>query len=251
LFALGVAAFAERAAAVAARHPLKLVAGGGGLLILWNLTLMSAAQEGRVRIGESVSFGEAGAHQARAFHRWFGHPFTYPASLVFALRNDVPIGAYDLLSANRFLGDPLRPYGRVDVGEASDGLLVEDGWHAPEQDGPVSFRWAGQSAGIIVPLDHAADLRVQVRARSFEYPGAAPQTLSLRINGVVQPSVALAGDWTTAVVDVKRDEWRAGVNRVRLEFGRATRPADVGLGGDGRTLAAAVDYVRVEVVAQR
>jgi len=212
---------------------------------------MSAAQDGRVRIGESVSFGEAGAHQARAFHRWLGHPFTYPASLIFALRNDVPIGTYDLLSANRFLGDPLRPYGRVDLGDATDAPLIEDGWHGPEQDGPLSFRWAGQSAGILVPLDHAADLRVQVRSRPFEYPGAPPQTLSLTVNGVVQPPAVLPAEWTTTTVEVKRDLWRSGVNRVRLEFGRAARPADVGIGGDGRTLAAAVDYVRVEVIPRQ
>ena len=41
--------------------------------------------------------------------------------------------------------------------------------------------------------------------------------------------------------------WHAGVNRMRLEFSRADRPADVGLGGDPRSLAALVDYVRIQV----
>jgi hypothetical protein len=248
LFALGVAAFAQRAAEVARRHPLRVVGGGGALLVLWNITLMSAAQDGRVRIGESMSFGEAGAHQARAFHGWFGHPFTYPASLLYAARNDVPIGAYDLLSANRFLGDPTRPYGRVDVGEEEDDLWLEDGWHAPEHAGPVSFRWASQSAGMILSLDHRASLRVQVRVRPFDYPGAAPQTLSIVVNGAAQPAVPIVGDWSTAVFEVERTAWRAGVNRVTLQFGRASRPADVGAGADGRVLAGAIDYVRVEVI---
>jgi hypothetical protein len=250
LFALGVAAFADRAAALARRHPLPVVAAGGSLLVLWNLTLMSAAQDGHVRLGESVSFGEAGAHQARAFHRWFGHPFTYPASLAFAARNDVSIGAYDLLSANRFLGDPLRPYGRIDIGEANDELWLEDGWHGPELSGPVSFRWASGTATAILPLDHAAALRVQVRARSFDYPGAAPQTLTVVVNGIAQPPVPLAPDWATAVFEVDEGSWRAGVNRVTLVFGRAARPADVGAGADGRVLSAAVDYIRIEVIAQ-
>ena len=54
--------------------------------------------------------------QARVVHRWFGNPFTYPASLVFALRNGVSPGEYDMLRTNRFLADPLQPYGRIDIG---------------------------------------------------------------------------------------------------------------------------------------
>jgi hypothetical protein len=40
--------------------------------------------------------------------------------------------------------------------------------------------------------------------------------------------------------------WRGGVNRVVLQFAGATRPADAGMGGDTRPLAAAVDYLRVQ-----
>ena len=181
LFALGLAALVERLGEWARRHPLRVVAAGGAVLALWNLSLMSAAQSGHVRIGEPVSFGEAGAHQARALHRWFGHPFTYPASLLFAARNDVSIGSYDLLAANRFLGDPLRPYGRVDIG-TDDELWMLDGWHAPERNDTLTFRWASSPATVIVPLDHAATLEVQVRAQAFNFPGAAPQTLAVYVN---------------------------------------------------------------------
>ena len=251
LFALGVAAFADRAAAVARRHPLGTVGAGGGLLLIWNLTLMSAAQDGHVPMGEAVSFGEVGAHQARAFHRWFGHPFTYPASLLFAARNDVPIGAYDLLAANRFLGDPLRPYGRVDIGETGDELWLNDGWFAREQSGDVSFRWASGTAGVVFVLDHPASLRVQVRAQPFNYPGAAAQTMRLVVNGRPQPEITLAPDWATAVIEVENGAWRAGINRLHLIFARQSRPADVGIGSDSRMLSAAVDYVRVEVMTSR
>jgi hypothetical protein len=248
LFVLGVAAFAHRATAVARRYPLGVVATAGGLLLAWNLTLMSAAQDGHVRIGESMSFGEAGAHQARAFHRWFGHPFTYPVSLFYAARNDVPIGSYDLLSANRFLGDPLRPYGRIDVGDAADSAWIGDGWHAQESADGVSYRWADRDATAILSLDHAAPLRVQVRAKAFNYPGAPPQQLRLVVNGHEQPPQPVGAEWEIVVLTVEAGAWRAGVNRVRLTFDRAARPADVGLGGDGRALSAAIDYLRIEVV---
>ena len=64
---------------------------------------MGAANEGVFRIGTTVSYGDTFAAQGRAFHRWFGNPFSYPASLLFALRNGVPPATYDLLRTNRFL----------------------------------------------------------------------------------------------------------------------------------------------------
>jgi hypothetical protein len=252
LLTVGVAAFVKVAADVVERHPLRTVGAAGGLLVAWNLALMSAAQDGHVRIGEAVSFGDTGALQARALHRWVGNPFTYPVSLWFAARNDVPISAYDLLAANRFLGDPLRPYGRIDVGQDDDGdgHLLTGGWHGAERSGEVTFRWATGRADMLVPLERTANLRVQVRAQAFNYPGAAPQTLTLSVNGAMTDAIAVPPEWTTVVVDVPADRWRAGVNRVELVFGRENRPADVGLGGDPRLLAAAVDYLRVQVIDQ-
>jgi len=248
LFVLGVAAFAERAAVVARRHPMKVVTAAGGLLLAWNLTLMRSAHEGHVRIGESMSFGEAGAHQARAFHRWFGHPFTYPVSIFYAARNGVRIGDYDLLAANRFLSDPLRPYGRIDVGDAADEPWLGDGWHAQETAEGISYRWADADATALVPLDHAANLRVQVRARAFNYPGAPPQRMKIFVNDHEQAPQVVPNDWDTVVFEVQSDVWRAGVNRVRLAFDRAAKPAEVGVGGDTRRLAGAVDYLRIEVI---
>ena len=248
LFALGVAAIAERAAALTRRYPMPVVAAGGALLILWNLTLMSAAQRGRVRFGEAVSFGETGAEQARAFHRWFGHPFTYPASLLFASHNNVAIGDYDLLEGNRLLSDPQHPSGRLNIGEAYDDGWIGSGWHAQERTGTTSFRWATRTATLMVPLDHAATIRVDVRAQAFNYPGAPPQTIGLVVNGNAQPATTLTADWSLASFVVNHDMWRAGVNRISLVFEREARPADVGLGQDPRLLSAAVDYVNFEEI---
>jgi hypothetical protein len=250
LFALGVAAFAERAAELARVYPMRAVSAAGTLLVLWNLTLMDAAQRGRLRLGQPVSFGEAGAEQARVLHRWFGHPFTYPISLLFAARNDVAIGDYDLLASNRLLDDPQQPAGRLNLGESYDEVWIGSGWHARERSGTTSFRWATRTATLIVPLDHAADLRVGVRAQAFSYPGASPQTITLIVNGIRLTPVPLTGDWTMASFDVNRDAWKSGVNRLTLEFAQEARPADVGIGGDARPLSAAIDYVHFEEARQ-
>jgi hypothetical protein len=245
-FCLGVAAFASYAVALTRRHPLRAVAAGGLGLGLWNLTLMSAAQEGVFRLGTSVSFGDTAAAQARAFHRWFGNPFTYPASLLFAFHNDLPPARYDLLSANRFLGDPLRPYGRVDIG-SDDEWLLQEGWHGPERDGAISFRWAASPATVLIPLDRAAPLTVQVRLHAFAYPGSTGQTLAVHVNGRTFGPAPVHDGWETVEFASGADVWRSGVNRLRLDFGSTHTPAEVGLGADARPLAAAVDYVRVVV----
>src|SRR6185503_154850 len=97
----------------------------------------------------------------------------------------------------RFLADPLRPYGRVDIGSKDDEWLIGEGWHAPEMDGAIEYRWAASPATLRIPLDHAAPLRVQVRLHSFAYPGAPPQTLTIHANGHACPALPVTPDWQT------------------------------------------------------
>jgi len=250
LFALGLAAFIDAVARVVQRHAVAAVVSILGVLVVWNAALMGAAQAGDVRIGETLSFGRAWSAQAGVVHSWFGNPFTYPASLIFAMRNDVSPADYDMLGTNRFLADPLQPYGRVDVG-TDDEWLLGDGWHAVERDGANTFRWAASPASLRIPLDHAATLRVQVRARAFTYPGGPQQTLTVTANpsrggGSCAP-LALASDWQTVECTLDEGAWRGGVNVLALQFAYTQRPVDVGVGGDTRPLSAAVDWVRVSI----
>jgi hypothetical protein len=246
IFSVGLAGFIELAGRLIRRHATAVVIALLGAIAIGNLALIGAAQGGTVRIGETLSFDRAWAAQARVAHGWFGNPFTYPASLVFALRNGVSPGEYDVLSTNRFLADPLQPYGRVDVGK-DDEWLIGDGWHAPEMDGPISYRWAASPATLRIPLDHAAPLRLQVRLHAFAYPGAPPQTLTILANGRACSILPVTPDWQTIECTLDRTAWRSGVNELELRFAYAQRPLDVGAGGDLRPLAAAIDWVRVAV----
>jgi hypothetical protein len=251
LFAIGLASFTDAAARVVRRHATATIAGLLGLLVIWNAALMGAAQAGAVRIGESLPFDRAWSEQARVVHGWFGNPFTYPASLLFAWRNGVSPSAYDLLSTNRFLADPLQPYGRVDIGTDDEWLLGE-GWHAVEHDGPATFRWAASPAVLRIPLDRAAPLRIQARLHAFGYPGSPAQAVTFAANpgtraGAACAPVAVSTGWETAECTLDARAWRAGVNVLELRFRYAQRPMDVGAGADARPLAAAVDWVRVSI----
>jgi hypothetical protein len=262
LFCLGLAAFIDYAALVVRRHATAAITGLLALIAVWNVALMGAAQSGAVRIGETLAFDRAWGAQAHVVHGWFGNPFTYPASLVFALRNGVSPGDYDLLSTNRFLGDPLQPYGKVDIGAfftpagsleqlSADDWLLGDGWHAPEREGVTTFRWAVSPATLRIPLDHAAPLRIQVRLHAFAYPGAPPQTLTLSANGLACGPLPVTPEWQTVECTLDAASWHAGVNVLELTFAYAQRPVDVGAGGDSRPLSAAIDWLRVSVAASR
>lgn len=243
LFTIGLAVFLDRATSLVRRHAMASVTAALSLLALWNLGLVGAAQAGAVRIGETLPFDRAWAAQAREVHAWLGNPFSYPANLVFAVANGVSPADYDLLRTNRFLSDPLRPYGRIDVGGDDEGM-VGDGWYGPERDQSFTYRWAGQQAQVRVPLDRAAPLRIDVRLHAFNFPGAPAQVLTISTPQARCAPVTVGGEWQMAECVLDRSAWRAGVTRLTLAFSRAERPVDVGMGGDTRALAAAVDYIR-------
>ena len=242
----GVAAFVDASARGVARRPVLAVGALASVLVLWNLTLMKTAQDGHYRLGDPVSFGEVGAAQARALHGWIGHPASAPANIAFAVANGVRLGDYDVLAPNRLLAGGERT-GVVDIGIGSgDGSFLREGWHAAEQDGGRSFRWAARSAFVSVPLDHAADLVVEVVARPYRPQNRPPQQLTLVVDGVPHGPVTLAGGWQAAAFTVPQASWRNGVNRLELRFAYDATPSAVGV-ADGRFLAASVDAIRLRV----
>jgi hypothetical protein len=218
--------------------------------VIWNFTLMESAIGGALQMDTPNAFGALAGRQAATLHRWLGHPFSYPANVLFALRNGVSPAEADQLWPMRFLADPSLQYGRIELG-VDDEVAVREGWHRPERDGGTTFRWASREAALRVALDHPATLRVQIRSRAFTWPGAPPQTVALTVNGTAGgPAVAVPEAWATVEILVPQAHWRAGVNDLRLTFARATRPSDLGASTDQRDLSAAVDYVRVAVEPQ-
>jgi hypothetical protein len=244
MLALGLAVAWQGLRQVAATRPQLFVGASLAALVVWNLTLMSAAGRGVISAGEPVAFGTLAGDQARTIHRWIGHPFSAPANLWFAARNAVPPSAYDRLAPGHFLGDPLQPYGRVDVG-SDDAAHMTGAWAVPERDGDTTFRWTLGDAVVRVPLAHAADLDVQLRVRAFSLPGAGPQLLTVDTGKAVFGPFPIGADWQVVRIETLAGAWRSGVNHVHLRVSRSTRPSDTGAGADTRPLGVAVDYLRV------
>ena len=246
LFVLGTAIALEAAVGWVTTHPRAILSLAAAAIVLWNLALVEVAVRGAMELEAPNAFGRLAGERALTLHRWFGHPASYPATLVFAARNGITPAEADGLWPAGFLGDPARPYGRVDVGEG-DELWLGDGWFAPERADATGYRWSGRRSTLRLALDHPARLRVQLRGRAFSWPGGPAQSLVLSVNGREQPAVVLSPDWQVVEMVVAAEAWRGGVNRLALTFAHAWRPADIGVSGDRRELAAAIDYLRVQV----
>ncbi len=240
----GCAALAEAGRRAVRARPGVATGVALGLLVIWNVSLMAVARSGAYRIGQIVSFGDLAAAQAAVVHDAVGHAPSWPANLLWAWANGVAPGRFDRLRPNRFLGDPSRPYGRIDVG-ADDTDYLMSGWHGAEGDAALTFRWATDEVSLIVPLAAPADLWLQVQAAPFDAPGLPPQQMTAIVNGQAMPAVTLAPGWQRVEIATTLSTWHAGINHVTLRFARASRPSDAG-GADTRLLSAAVDYVRIQ-----
>jgi hypothetical protein len=247
LLVVGMAAALDLGRSWLARRPLAGVVSAFALLVVWNLTCMAAALDGAYYLSSPRSFGQVGAEQARVLHRWIGYPFSYPMNLLHAARYGVAPARWDQL-AFVFLTDPAMGYGRVDVGN-NDDVYLGGGWHAVEKapDGRTS-RWTTASAEMLLPLDHAAPLTVQLQLTPFMYPNAPAPQIRVLINGRVFGPFTLAPDWQRLDFPTEDAVWHSGVNRLQIEALTPASPARVGVSGDTRELGVAVDYIRLQVI---
>jgi hypothetical protein len=245
LLAVGLAASVDGLRRWVARRPLAAVTALLGVLVLWNITAMAAGIAGRFGGSVPQSFADLAVDQARTLSRWFGHPFSYPANLAYAAREGVAPFRYDFF-AFPMLGDPGRPYGRVDVGFRDEAYLGEGWYQADTQPDGTTSRWSRGTAEVLLPLDHPAPLIVQLRLKPFSFPGAS-LNLAVRINGRSFGPFPLGADWQRVDFPTDATAWTAGVNRVQLVWTGAAVPAAVGVGDDARELGGAADYVRIQV----
>ena len=89
------------------RHPGGAVMTALGLVAVWNLTLMGAAQDGAIRIGETTPFDRAWALRPRSRTAGSAILPAIPPTYLYALRNGVWPGRLRPALGQRFLADPL------------------------------------------------------------------------------------------------------------------------------------------------
>lgn len=199
-------------------RPLLLVAPLVLSAIAWNYWLMIQFTAGAIPKDAPVSFATLVRQQADVATRTpYVYPFAFPANVLFAWREGVPVDRFELLSS-----EPRRSTIDVSMDRRADRFLL-DGWEATSSINREAVRWTAQPrASIVVPLTltgSGMQVSLSIRAR-LEEP-AVDALMALEINGhaigrFVAPAAAAADvTFNIAPRDVGRI-FRDGYNRVTI-----------------------------------
>lgn len=126
----------------------------------------------------------------------------------------------------------------LDVGAASDALLVGAGWYAPERWGSETVRWAGASANVqLLACPPASQLRFRAYAAS-----GLPTDVTVALNGDDVGTVTLREGWAEYTLPLPVGAYRAGApQQITLVHASSHVPEN-----DTRSLAAAYDWFVLE-----
>ncbi|HUE89598.1 MAG TPA: hypothetical protein VMO26_26265 [Vicinamibacterales bacterium] len=202
----------------ARRRPLAAVAPLVTFAIVWNYWLMVQYTAGTIPKDAPVSFAAMVLQQADVHTRApYIYPFAFPANVLFAWREGVPIDRYDVLSA-----EPRREQFELTIERGAERFLL-DGWGPPGANEVGPFRWLNaERATLAFPLQPSSgDLVVEVLATAR---GGAPSTateLTFELNGHpigrahVSPVTATEARLPVPAANVGR-VLRAGYNRLSI-----------------------------------
>ena len=241
---VGVAILAGRIGALAQRHPAWATAALLAPLLLFNITLMCVAYASGFPLGYPADFGEIGRKQARLQHEWFGHPLSFPATLVFRASTGLPVAQFDLQGVSHV--DAAHPI-LIDVGSATDVPWLGDGWFGPERGGDVTFRWASTSAAVFLPPLPAGRATIRVWLRPILTPAAPSQTVTLLLGSQSLGSETMTGDWAVIEREVEIGAGGRRAGTLTLTFDHTIRPSSAGPSGDHRDLAGAIDRIEIAI----
>ena len=118
-----------------------------------------------------------------------------------------------------------------------DSPLFVDGWYDSERNGASRFRWATQSAAIVLP-DLPASMPIRLTLDPIHQMRAVQRVL-VRIDGEEMLNAALP-ETRTISVTLGSHAGKAPMHRMELQFATTVEPRAIGEGNDSRQLAASI-----------
>ncbi|MBC8448565.1 MAG: hypothetical protein H8D78_12530 [Chloroflexi bacterium] len=140
-----------------------------------------------------------------------------------------PFYDQDGVRAYRVRQPPLTFPLEVDLGTPAALPYRGAGWHDDEVIFGDTANWAAAAeAELFFPLREVGDYHLSLRIAPFSYPGAAPQSLQVLLNGqpLGEPR-PLSEGWQVIEQRLPAEAVRLGLNRLSLHFARLERPRDV------------------------
>lgn len=201
------------------RRPLLLLAPAAACVIGWNALLMTQYQRQLLPRDEAVRFDSLVRQQADLLVKPpFFYPFAFPANVLFAWREGLPVDHYDLLGS-----EPLRREMYLPLNDWGARFLLE-GWQngAGDASGSAHFLVA-HSGTILVPLDvpSGVPFGIDVEARAAGEPRGGATKLDIALNGRSFGEFPLEvgapkPSRLTFVAPAGAKIWRRGYNRVTI-----------------------------------
>lgn len=198
------------------RRPLAAIAPLVVVPIVWNHLLMVQYTVGMLPKDEPVSFARMVRQQADAYTRaWSLYPFAFPANVIFAWREALPIDRYDTLA--------LEPrHSAIDLTmDRAAGRFLLDGWDGSTAAGEPPGWWIGGRAATLalnlaLPRDRPARILVTARSR-YEEPVVQAE-LALLVNGHevgrFSPGAETPSEAVFTVSAARDTPFRKGFNRI-------------------------------------
>ena len=229
LLAVGLAGSLEAMRRALARHPQAAVCALVVPAVVWNLGAITQVQRGAVGAERGVAFPRLVGGTAELVASTVGSPPTWPASWLFAWREEMPVRHYDRAVGRYLFYRQNNMAGHIDVGRAEDADLLGEGWQGPRVEDGRACRPTAVPARVLAPLDVPEDLELTVGAVAM----GGPQDLAVRVNGRDAGHVAVGLDGTEPSLRVPAAFWRRELNDVVLV------PSGLGV------CVAALDFVRL------
>ncbi|MBI5091610.1 MAG: hypothetical protein HZB26_04100 [Candidatus Hydrogenedentes bacterium] len=215
----GIAAAGSWGVATVRKRPWTLATAGVVALAMYNQMLLTQFREHWFNPGDAISFRNVWATGGMLFQARFGHPFSYPANLLFAARNGTGPAQYDILAS-------ARP-SELTINAAGPDLqnFLGKGWEAPHRNwyAPNAYVVAEQSeCALLLPLERGRKYSVIVQLTPPPNRGR-PQTVSITLNGAEYGRVTLeqAAGKNVEVV-VSGDRAIEGLNVLGMSFSSVT-----------------------------
>ncbi|HQZ16417.1 MAG TPA: hypothetical protein PKU70_09405 [Vicinamibacteria bacterium] len=221
----GMAQCFEKARAFAARRPERVIAGAGGLLVLWNLLFMEQYRLRLLPSDDTVSFAQVTSNSAGLLSRAVGTPFAWPLNWIFAWRFDTSPDRWDAVADRRLFTDKRNAVATIEFGDdaspfAPDTPLLLEGFGDRRTCERGWCRDVEGEGRLLLPLQDAgrSDLTIRLRARG---QGVLRFSLDETSTSVTELTEALS----EVALRVPGRFVRAGVNVLSLSVaggGRAT-----------------------------
>jgi hypothetical protein len=214
IFAFGIAAAIDALRRFAAAHTHAALFGCALPFVAWNLALAEQTRRDWIPRDDTVAFKQLAGNAAQVVSDRFGFPTTWPASWLFAWRQGLSPGRYDLGVGRYLFYRQNNLNGLIQAGNPEHAALLPAGFGRIEDMQGAPARRIAERARLLAPLDEPEPLELRLGVRAL----AGPVVASVSVNGSEIGRVdVLPDDWQEPRLVAPAALWRRELNDVVIE----------------------------------